>query len=315
MDCFIYSSTILAIIFNTSVIVLALRFVKFKIRLEQIFVLNMTIADLIFSLIFIPIRLFLYLPDWFAQIIVVLVWLSSGGSVAFLLLVNIHKIVTLFYPLHSSIFVTRHRILAQIVICWTILLLISMVYSTQAVFVKEFGVGSSHPILYASMLMTFYILPLISSFLLSTTIFLLAQKKVRIRNNTAIEKRKVFKRIFFVFSSTIWTTSTCLPIRLTVLSSQLCRLFLKISDIEINNNAAGSKKLISLTMNATSNYKEDKISSQNLLNEIIYNTCVLNFAPAVRVFLVLSVLGLVGNPVITVLTQKIYRKRVNCVKC
>lgn len=73
-DNFIICCSILTIILNIFVLIIASRYVKFNARLEQLFVVNMTVSDLMFGLMFImTIAKYLFkLPLWYCRSIYVL---------------------------------------------------------------------------------------------------------------------------------------------------------------------------------------------------------------------------------------------------
>lgn len=309
LDNFIVSCAPLTIILNAFVLLIALKYVNFKVRLEQLYVVNMTVSDLMFGLVFMTTAKYsMNLPWWYCRPFYVLLWTSSIGSVMFLLLLNVHKLVTLFFPFYSMIFMSKKRVLIQIGICWAAILIVTTVYSIEPLLEVRSDAGVScavvsHPIFYACKVMVMYVLPLVMSLMISTAIFVLVQKKARKTTNVEKERRKLWKRILFVFTSTFWTGVTCVPYRVTTMKVQLCR--------SLYNDfwAYGSEENPDVPYNDTMNFNETLVDS-NLNTEFPQVDCISDVKELLHIFQMLMIIGTVVNPFITVGTQTRYRKGV-----
>lgn len=319
LENFIVFCSPLTITLNSTVLLIAIKYVNFNVRLEQIFVVSMTISDFIFGTIFMTtVKFHADIPSWLCRHYYALVWMSGMGSTMFLLLLNIHKLVTLFYPLHSKIFVTKKRVLFQNAICWSFIIFAAIFYTTEPRMVLRFEsrvpcAVVPHPIHYVFMVLIFYVIPSMLSTVISSAVFVLAQKKARKSENLSKERRKLFKRILFVFTSTFWTSLTCIPYRVMVMKIQLCR--------SISNDFWSYSTTIE---EKTENYVSDNLSNYSLLifdqtgngssqlivnlNSKLSSLCSNENLDVVKLFQALLIIGTVVNPLITLLTQERYRK-------
>lgn len=302
------------VIFNTLVLVIAFTFVNLKERLDQWFVINMTSSNLAFGLVYLIISPYSYnLPEWLCRPYYIIIWSCTASSVLFLLLLNIHKFITLFMPYKSERWVSKNKTFIQIAVVWIIVITYSITFATKLKFntsdpCYECDV-TPEPYMYASMMIGFYVCPLIVSLIISICIFALAQSKTKNPTGTSIgDDGQTFKRIFFVFSYTVFNALTFLPFRINysvyifcVLNENL-RKFSKVSTNLMNP--------IEFVSDVHSDIVEDDVTP--CLNEdLIYSLlCLLPF-------------GSVINPLITIVTQRCYRNGVkkcfrsfiNCITC
>lgn len=289
---FIYTFSSLAILLNTLVLLIAVKFVNFQTRLEQLFVFNMTVGDFIFSVLIIPAKFYIIdLPYWIHKSFAALLYTGSGGSVVFLLLLNFHKLITLYFPLHSMIFISKQKVIAQIIMSWIVLFIVSTLYCLKGYYVKEFGLGAAQPAIYASMTLVLFIIPLITSFLISSAIFLLAQKKARKQVGRG---RIVFKRIIFVFTSTFWSIFTSLPIKVVVFIWQLC--------IILSKDHVCARNQITSCVNLTASIQIPMLLSEQTFEQ----NCIEKFINYINMLYPVLIFGSVLNPVITIVTQRMY---------
>lgn len=306
-DISIQTLSFLAILFNSVALFIAIRYVSFDTRVEQLFVFNMTLCDFIFSILSLVLKHYLLnISLWISRPFILLAWVSTTGSVIFLLLLNIHKLITLFSPLRSLIIISKKQVTIQVIICWIFLFVVNLPYSTNAYYMKEFGASVSNPVHYACMVLFLYIVPLIISFILSTTIFVLAQKKAR--NVRAKEGKYVFRRIFFVFTSTVWTTLTCLPLRIAVFIAQICNVFQLTcfpsnNEFEINNH----NEVIKWKNSTFDCSNKNNITTVPLFPSAFNQICIIKFGSIINYLLIILIFGNVVNPIITVTTQRMHR--------
>lgn len=315
-DSFIIGCSMLSVILNIFVLLIAFRYVNFNLRLEQLFVVNMSISDLIFGLMFIlTIAKYSFnLPSWYCRSIYMLLWTSSITSLMFLLLLNVHKLVTLFYPLHAKIFMSKKIVTFEIFSCWILTLIVTTVYSVEPLLqvlssTSYSCVVTDNMAFYACKVIILYILPLTLSLTTSSAIFVLVQKKARTINDASKNRKILWKRIFFVFVSTFWTGATCLPYRVTRVKIQLCMYYsvVSINETQYDYDAELIDGQAYLVSNETLELNEPSFNFN--FHEHIVN-CIVDFNGLLNIFLMLMIIGTVVNPLITIFTQKRYRKGV-----
>lgn len=299
----------MSIFLNAFVLLIAFIKVNFKVRLVQLFVVNMTIADFIFSLAVVITTIgkyFSFLRQWYCRPFYSLLWSSSMVSVLFLLLVNIHKFVTLFYPLRSKIFLLQNRVLMQILCCWLLTLIVTTVNLSESILNvrldKDFScIVSINPTFYICKIIIFYILPLVLSLITSTAIFILVQKKVRKSNDRSRENRKLWKRIVFVFTCTFWTGITCLPFRIINVNFHICR------------HSVFSSNSTNYHLDTVSRYNRTSFLNTTVdLNKTWNDSgpeyyCLLETTKLLNIFRTVMIFGTVVNPILTIITQKKYK--------
>lgn len=278
LDNFVTSCSLFTIILNSFVLYLAFVYINLNKNLEQLFVINMTVANLIFGLVYMStVKLNMDIPWFLCRPYYITVWTCSFASVMFLLLLNVHKLVILFFPIHSFICISKKKILMQIFFCWSGVLMSAVWFSLEPTL--EHLEMKCHqctirldPKWYLFMITFFYIFPLLMSLILSVMIFGFAQKRSRRTRKRSLrsrnETKNIFKRIFFVFTSTIWTALTFLPYRVTYSKIEFCRIL------------------------------EDDPSYCSDDSLILVQYC----------FLFLLTFSTAVNPLITIFTQKPYRK-------
>lgn len=262
----------------------------------------MTIADLSFGIVYMATKFVMVcFPLWFCRTYYILVWACQILSMLSLLLLNIDKFISLRYPLHYQQIVTKMLVGGLTGLVWFISLFFSVItFSTpissfNSIYVQRPETTNNLtvmiPIKLASecylrldprYLLTswigFYIVPIVLSFGISMYIYWVAQHLAdtlpglphsHVERKRA--KQRVVKRVLFVFSSTVWTAVTSLPYRMVYVGTLLCSL------------ACG----------------EDIMCKKGCRNDIII---LIGY-----IFWFLLPLGCVGNPLITIITQRIYR--------
>lgn len=236
------------------------------------------------------------MPIWLCKPYFAIVWFFSICSVVFLLLLNVNKFITLFMPYSFHILVTRRTVYLEI---WTVIILILTFSSFSSWQLKLVDDANSqcrafpNMYLHIIMLITFYMCPLLVSFVISLSIFLLAQSKSKSKNSY----KKMFKRILFVFSYTIWVSITVLPYRITYCKYAMC----------IYNSDYHQFQAVPLTlMNPMQMVHE--LMEKNLDEK---ECLTATFEKLLYTFLCLLPLESMINPIITIATQKHYRNFVS----
>jgi len=248
----------LGTVFNALVLLIALRHADTYDKPRQIIVINMTLADLMTCLVYMITRPFLSLmPEQLCYSYYVVIFTSQMCSCLNLLWLNFDKFIYIKFPLNYYIIVTRSRVLILTICSWAgIISLACGIYFFMIVNEPCHSVLLP-PFLYF-VICLMYIIIILSSFAISAVIYCIARNSRRAEPQAS---SKMFQRLFFVFSSTIWTCITCLPYRLLYL-------------------------VYLLTIP----------SPPDVLKDLI------------PVFFPVVVVGIVINPWITVLTQRMYRE-------
>ncbi|TMS36759.1 hypothetical protein L596_003848 [Steinernema carpocapsae] len=245
-------------ILNGIVLFIALRHVDTYDKPRQIIVINMTLADLLMCLVYMPTRPFLNVfAEYLCFSYYIIICTCQLCSCLNLLWLNVDKLVFIQFPLHYYTIISRARILFITILTWVVLLAISAgVYSTMKI-INACNLVSIKPLIYLPICIL-YVIMIIASFAISSVIYFIA------KNSRKFEPRarlKMFQRLFFLFSSTLWTFVTCLPYRLLYLLHALCE------------SCRESNVLLILT----------------------------------DFFFKILVVGIVINPIITIVTQRLYR--------
>ncbi|CDW56436.1 beta 1 adrenergic receptor [Trichuris trichiura] len=209
------------VMFNALVLYIALRYVNLQQRLNQRFVVSMTVSDLLYGVVYMSTRMYNQLiPRWLCGPYYMTLWACQIGSVVFLLLLNIDKYISIRYPLQYPCIATKRTVTLQVAIVWLSIFLYCLLsfycgavhYDEDSLFECSVQV---EPIFYILMLLLCYMAPLPKH----------CQRMNRLRLNGAKTKRRMVKRIFFVFISTIWTTITFLPYRIGLSVFYLCQWY------------------------------------------------------------------------------------------
>jgi len=134
------------------------------------------------------------------------------------------------FPLHYYQLVTRRRVLLVTTLSWLLLISIGLAVYTQLSIRHPCNAVQISPLIYLS-ICVLYVLMIVGSFVISAVIYCIAQNSRRIEPQarsvrshqprfemiTEVQSnffQRIFQRLFFVFSSTLWTFVTCLPYRL-----------------------------------------------------------------------------------------------------
>ncbi|KAL3094759.1 hypothetical protein niasHS_006054 [Heterodera schachtii] len=225
---------------NAIVLLIGLLKVDTADKPRQIIVISMTLADLLTCLFYM---------------------LTRPYNCLCLLWINVDKLIFIGRPLHYYQLVKRDRVLILIALSWLCLIsLVITLYSFMEIKHPCDSVElSAKTYLFICLL---YVSTITVSFIVSAIIYCIARNSTRIRSTAYATRSRLFKQLFFVFSSTAWTFATCLPYRL---------LYLGITFL----------------------YKGSRPSPLiGLLINISYY---------------LLVIGIVVNPLITIVTQRLYR--------
>ncbi|KRX90589.1 Octopamine receptor beta-2R [Trichinella pseudospiralis] len=322
----------LTVFFNTIVLYIAFQHVDMKQRLNQRFVVSMTVADLVYGLVYMSTRLYInYIPRWLCGPYYMTLWTCQIASVVFLLCLNIDKYISIRYPLRYPSVVTETFVNKQLIICWSLILIYCLLsfYCGPVVYedvlLNECSILMK-PVYYTIMLLVFYVLPMLLSLMISGYIAWKATRRSKLYQQFTVTgphlkyKRRTLRRMFFVFISTIWTSVTFLPYRIALTALYLCQAYSN-ADLKFDiysalkdHREAEIGELQTAQFDHHMWYNETFFDSPlthhiiKLLDAEDGKTCSTGITEiTIHTFLCLLPLGSVGNPLITILTQNVYR--------
>ncbi|KAI1708858.1 G-protein coupled receptor aex-2 [Ditylenchus destructor] len=251
-------SGLIGSLLNLTVLFIGLRHTDTHDKPRQLIVINMTFADLVTCLIYMLTRP--YLAEFNMLLCYpyyVTIFTSQLCSCLNLLWLNMDKLIYIKLPLHYYTLVSRSRVLILTVISWATLIVMGLfIYAFMTIY-NPCNAVSISPMIYLPVCML-YVLMILASFVISAVIYFIAQSSRRMEPQA---RSRLFQRLFFVFSSTLWTFVTCLPYRLMYLTHAFCP------------------------------------------------PCQTEFfADLTSIFFRILVLGIVINPLITIITQRLYRQ-------
>ncbi|CAB3410413.1 unnamed protein product [Caenorhabditis bovis] len=216
---FYVSCGVIGTIFNSIVLWIALRYINTEDKPRQIIVINMTMADLLMSIVYMDTRPWLsYFNPVLCHPYYLIIWTCQMCSCLNLVWLNVDKLIYIQFPLHYYQIVNRKRLLWISTATWIGLIALNMCFVS---FLSVHGgclQTRLNPYIYL-LNPIFYVVMIITSFSLSALIYCIAH------NLTHMEERqrsKLFRRLFFLFSSTLWTFFTCLPYRVLYLFNSFC---------------------------------------------------------------------------------------------
>uniref|UniRef100_A0A1I7TZY9 G_PROTEIN_RECEP_F1_2 domain-containing protein n=1 Tax=Caenorhabditis tropicalis TaxID=1561998 RepID=A0A1I7TZY9_9PELO len=216
---FYLSCGIVGTIFNSIVLGIALRYINTEDKPRQIIVINMTVADLLMCIVYMKTRPWLsYFNPELCHPYYLIIWTCQMCSCLNLVWLNVDKLIYIQFPLHYYQIVTRKRLLWISAATWGGLIALNIALVSFLQVKGSCLMTVLNPYVYL-LNPIFYVVMIITSFSLSALIYCIAH------NLTHMEERqrsKLFRRLFFLFSSTLWTFFTCLPYRLLYLFSNFC---------------------------------------------------------------------------------------------
>ncbi|CAA86863.3 G-protein coupled receptor aex-2 [Caenorhabditis elegans] len=217
---FYISCGIVGTVFNALVLWIALTYINTEDKPRQIIVINMTVADLLMCIVYMKTRPWLsHFNLWLCHPYYVIIWTCQMCSCLNLVWLNVDKLIYIQFPLHYYQIVNRKRLLWITAATWGGLYAMNIALVTFLKITRGSCLGVSlNPYVYL-LSPIFYVVMILTSFSLSALIYCIAH------NLTHMEERqrsKLFRRLFFLFSSTLWTFFTCLPYRLLYLFSIFC---------------------------------------------------------------------------------------------
>ncbi|KAH7698611.1 Protein AEX-2, partial [Aphelenchoides avenae] len=210
---------LLGTLFNSVVMWIALRHTDTHDKPRQILVINMTFADLMTCLVYMLTRPYLNrFPFVICYPYYVCIFSSQLCSCVNLLWLNMDKLIYIKFPLRYYQLVTRARILVLSALSWFTLLTVGLTIYTFMTVKHACNAVLISPFIYLPVCVIYVIL-IMASFIISAIIYCIAHNSRRLEPQA---QSKLFQRLFFVFSSTLWTFVTCLPYRIFYLTYAIC---------------------------------------------------------------------------------------------
>ncbi|CAJ0923102.1 unnamed protein product, partial [Mesorhabditis belari] len=206
-ECAGISGTLL----NILVLFIAIRHIDTDDKPRQILIMNMTFADLVFCLVYCVTRpMLLQFPVDSCHIYYTTIWTMQMCSCVYLLWLNVDKLLYIQFPLHYYSMVSRKKFLLLTIATWICLV------GYAAIMNLTYSIGNSCvEVMFSDYKMYFvmcffYLVVIVASFAISVVIYCIAQTTTRMEHRA---RTKLFQRLFFLFSSTMWTFITSVPFR------------------------------------------------------------------------------------------------------
>ncbi|KAK6765152.1 hypothetical protein RB195_025188 [Necator americanus] len=140
----------------------------------------------------------------------VTIWTIQLVSCVNLVWLNVDKLIFIQFPLHYYSIINRKKVLILMAATWIVLGYISFTGRCDRVVIN--------PYIYMPICIL-YVVVILASFTISAVIYFIAHTSTR---SEIRQRKKLFHRLFFLFSSTLWTFFTCLPYRILYLLNMLC---------------------------------------------------------------------------------------------
>ncbi|CAI5453978.1 unnamed protein product [Caenorhabditis angaria] len=210
---------VIGAIFNVIVLYIALRYINTEDKPRQIIVINMAIADFLMCIVYMVTRPYLTkFPIFLCRPYYIVIWTCQMSSCLNLVWLNVDKLIYIQFPLHYYQIVNRRRLLWLSMATWGGLLSFNL---AVGYFLNVNGSCiqvSVDSVLYV-LSPIFYVVMIIVSFSLSALIYCIAHNLAHMEER---QRSRLFHRLFFLFSSTLWTFFTSLPYRLMYIILKHC---------------------------------------------------------------------------------------------
>ncbi|CAB3400639.1 unnamed protein product [Caenorhabditis bovis] len=229
VDDMLLAASMAATVFNVMVIFCAIKLFKRSGDTMHLFILNMTVGDLVLTIFCHPNELLIRKHDFLQQkhlcaVVHYFNWIGLAVSGLSLTLLNVDKLIYFRWPLNYDRSMSKRRAAMFCLAIWAVSIgfvsycwLFNIVYifhqdcSLQMTPTKKFY--------YEIFTMLFCVLPVTSSLIVSIYLFNLTRKKRNSENSgdSSAFKNKV-KSLAFIFATTTWTSCSLLPYRIVNLA-------------------------------------------------------------------------------------------------
>ncbi|KAI6240049.1 hypothetical protein M3Y99_00489000 [Aphelenchoides fujianensis] len=199
-------------VLNLLVLFIALRHADTHDKPRQIIVINMTFADLLTCTVYMLTRPHL---NRFPEIIcypyyICIMTKRKEHSLDREFMLNVDKLIYIKFPLHYYQLVRRRRVLILTCFTWLFIILFAVAAYANMKTVHACNFIQINMFMYLGIIII-YVLVISLSFIISAVIYCIAHN---FRRTEPTAQNRIFQRLFFLFSSTMWTFATCLPYRI-----------------------------------------------------------------------------------------------------
>ncbi|CAJ0582962.1 unnamed protein product, partial [Mesorhabditis spiculigera] len=226
-DDLILASSMAATVFNVMVIFCAFKLFRRSGDTMHLFIINMTVGDLILTVFCHPNELLIRKHDFLHQrelcgIVHYFNWLGLAVSGLSLTMLNIDKLIYFRWPLAYDRAMSKQRAAGFCLAIWLISIgFISYCWIDGVVFIDDqcfLQMNREKNFHYETFLLLFCVLPCLSSMIVSVYLFQLTRQKrsATIVGGSVTEThafRKKIKSLVFIFATTAWTSFSLLPYR------------------------------------------------------------------------------------------------------
>ncbi|KJH41904.1 7 transmembrane receptor [Dictyocaulus viviparus] len=214
-----------ATVFNVMVIFCAVKLFKRSGDTMHLFILNMTVGDLILTVFCHPNELLIRKHDFLQQVHLCAVvhyfnWTGLAVSGLSLTMLNIDKLIYFRWPLNYDRSMSKRRAALFCLLIWGLSVgFISYCWLFNIVYIHSFDcslqMSPGKKFYYEIFLILFCVLPVTSSLIVSIYLFNLTRQKRSAGSggDTSAFKNKV-KSLVFIFATTAWTSCSLLPYRI-----------------------------------------------------------------------------------------------------
>lgn len=224
-DDLLLAASMAATVFNVMVIFCAVKLFKRSGDTMHLFILNMTVGDLILTVFCHPNELLIRKHDFLQQIHLCAVvhyfnWIGLAVSGLSLTMLNIDKLIYFRWPLNYDRSMSKRRAALFCLLIWGLSVgFISYCWLFNIVYIHSFDcslqMSPGRKFYYEIFLILFCVLPVTSSLIVSIYLFNLTRQKRNAGSggDTSAFKNKV-KSLVFIFATTAWTSCSLLPYRI-----------------------------------------------------------------------------------------------------
>ncbi|ULT82835.1 hypothetical protein L3Y34_012223 [Caenorhabditis briggsae] len=235
VDDMLLAASMAATVFNVMVIFCAIKLFKRSGDTMHLFILNMTIGDLVLTIFCHPNELLIRKHDFLQQkhlcaVVHYFNWIGLAVSGLSLTLLNVDKLIYFRWPLNYDRSMSKRRAGMFCIAIWVLSIgfvsycwLFKIVYIYHQDCSLQVSMAPNKKFFYEIFTMLFCVLPVTSSLIVSIYLFNLTRSKRNAPNvgDPSVMKNKVLaqvKSLAFIFATTTWTSCSLLPYRIVNLA-------------------------------------------------------------------------------------------------
>lgn len=234
VDDMLLAASMAATVFNVMVIFCAIKLFKRSGDTMHLFILNMTIGDLVLTIFRHPNELLIRKHDFLQQkhlcaVVHYFNWIGLAVSGLSLTLLNVDKLIYFRWPLNYDRSMSKRRAAMFCMAIWAVSIgFVSYCWLFNIVYIYHqdcsLQMSPSKKFYYEIFTMIFCVLPVTSSLIVSIYLFNLTRSKRNATNAgdpSVLKNKKVLnqvKSLAFIFATTTWTSCSLLPYRIVNLA-------------------------------------------------------------------------------------------------